>query len=188
MPLRRGSAESYTYAVPSQAYPDGEIVLNFNRLAGPNAAVSEVSIFEANPTTSATGTTLESAESSDETIGQAIRMSEEVVIDGTLDEWPPPLPNASAKLRQPRRFSCSALYAQWNGDNFYIAGVINRDAEPPPTPRKAGGDEALHLFIDTMRTRSPGMYTPSEHHFVFTIHNPHRSPASGTPIADTPSP
>ena len=66
------------------------------------------------------------------------------------------------------------LYAQWDDDNFYIAGITNRNAEPSPIPRKASGDEALHLFIDTMRTRSPGMYTPSEHHFVFTIHNPHR--------------
>ena len=64
--------------------------------------------------------------------------------------------------------------AQWTDDNFYIAAVINRDAEPPPTHRKSSGDEALHLFIDTLRTRSPGMYTPSEHHFVFTIHNPQR--------------
>ena len=57
---------------------------------------------------------------------------------------------------------------------FISQAIINRDTEPPPTQRKSSGDEALHLFIDTMRTRSPGMYTPSEHHFVFTIHNPRR--------------
>ena len=39
--LPRGRAESYAYAIPSEAYADGEIVLSFNRLAGPNAAVSE---------------------------------------------------------------------------------------------------------------------------------------------------
>lgn len=86
--LPKGTAESYTYAIPSEAYADGEIVLNFNRLAGPNAAVSEVSILEANPTTRVGRAFTKSAESNDETIGRAIRMSEQVVIDGTLDEWP----------------------------------------------------------------------------------------------------
>ena len=169
----RGRAESYTYAVPSEAYADGEIALNFNRLAGPNAAVSELSIFEANPTIGPGSIAIQSAESSGETIGQAIRMGEQIVIDGTLDEWPLLYPMLPQNYDSPAD-SPVVLYAQWNGDNFFIGGVINRDAEPPPMPRKASGNEALHLFIDTMRTRSPGMYTPSEHHFVFTIHNPHR--------------
>ena len=171
--LPKGRAESYTYAIPSEAYADGEILFNFNRLAGPNAAVSEVSIFEANPTTGAVSTGTESPESSSITIGQAIRMSEQIVVDGTLDEWPllyPMLPqNYDNSADSP-----VAIYAQWADDNFYIAGIIDRDTEPPPTQRKSSGDEALHLFIDTMRTGSPGMYTPSEHHFVFTIHNPQR--------------
>ena len=171
--LPKSRAESYTYAIPREAYADGEIVLNFNRLAGPNAAVSEVSIFEANPTTGAVSTNTESAESDEETIGQAIRMSEQVVIDGTLDEWPLLYPMLPQNYDSPAD-SPVVLYAQWDDDNFYIAGITNRQAESPPMPRKTSGDEALHLFIDTMRTRSPGMYTPSEHHFVFTIHNPRR--------------
>ena len=61
--LPKGRAESYTYAIPREAYADGEIVLNFNRLAGPNAAVSEVSIFEANPTTGAVSAGTKSTES-----------------------------------------------------------------------------------------------------------------------------
>ena len=169
--LPKGQAEFYTYGLPREAYTDGEIVLNFNRLAGPNAAVSEVSIFEANPIVGAVSTAIESAESSDETIGQAIRMSEQIIIDGTLDEWPLLYPMLPQNYDNPAD-SPVALYAQWANDNFYIAGVINRNTEPPSTPRKSTGDEALHLFIDTLRTRSPGMYTPSEHHFVFTIHNP----------------
>ena len=171
--LPKGRAESYTYAIPSEAYADGEIALNFNRLAGPNAAVSEVSILEAKPTTEADRARTEPTELDDITIGQAIRMSEKVIIDGTLDEWPllyPMLPQNYDSLAD----SPVVLYAQWDDDNFYIAGITNRQAESPPTPRKASGDETLHLFIDTMRTRSPGMYTPSEHHFVFTIHNPRR--------------
>ena len=171
--LPTGRAESYTYAIPGEAYSDGEIVLNFNRLAGPNAAVSEVSIFEADPTTGADSTSTASAESDDETIGRAIRMSEKVVIDGALDEWPQLYPMLPQNYDTPAD-SPVVLYAQWDEANFYFAGIINRHAEPPPTPRKSSGDEALHLFIDTMRTGSPGMYTPSEHHFVFTIHNPNR--------------
>ena len=170
--LPKGRAESYTYAIPSEAYADGEVVLNFNRLAGPNAAISEVSIFEANPTIGVDLTRTESARSNGTTIGQAIRMSENVVIDGTLDEWPLLYPMLPQNYDTPAA-SPVVLYAQWDDDNLYIAGVANRHAEPPPTPRKASGDEVLHLFVDTMRTQSPGMYTPSEHHFVFTIHNPH---------------
>ena len=171
--LPTGRAESYTYAIPTEAYSDGEIVVNFNRLAGPNAVVSEVSIFEANPTTGVDGPSTASAESADETIGQAIRMSEQIVIDGTLDEWPLLYPMLPQNYDNPVD-SPVVLYAQWADDNFYIAAIINRDTEPPPTQRKSSGDEALHLFIDTMRTGSPGMYTPSEHHFVFTIHDSHR--------------
>ena len=171
--LPKGRAESYTYAVPDAAYVDGEIVLNFSRLAGPNAAVSEVSIFEANPTIGAVSAAVESTESNGVTVGQAIRMSEEVVIDGTLDEWPllyPMLPQNYDSLGD----SPTALYVQWDDDSLYIAGVINRHAELNLPSRKGSGNETLHLFIDTMRTRSPGMYTPSDHHFVFTIYNPDR--------------
>ena len=171
--LPKGRAESYTYAIPSEAYADGEIVLNFNRLAGPNAAISEVSIFEANPTIGAVNAAVESTESNGATVGQAIRMSEEVVIDGTLDEWPllyPMLPQNYDSLAD----SPVALYAQWDDDSLYITAVINRHAELNLPSRKGSGNEALHLFIDTMRTRSPGMYTPSDHHFVFTIHNSDR--------------
>ena len=171
--LPKGKAKSYTYAIPSEAYADGEIVLNFNRLAGPNAAVSEVSVFEANPTTGADRPLTEPTESNGATIGQAIRMSEKVVIDGALEEWPLLYPMLPQNYDNPPD-SPVAFYAQWDDTNLYVAGIINRQADLHTTPRKASGNEALHLFIDTMRTRSPGMYTPSEHHFVFTIHNPHR--------------
>lgn len=169
----RGRAESHTYAIPSEAYTDGEIVLNFNRLAGPNAVVSEVSIFEADPTTGADRALTETAESSNERIGKAIRMSEKVAVDGTLDEWPllyPILPQNYDNAAD----SPVVIYTQWDDDNLYIAGIINRYAELRAPPRRSSGNEALHLFVDTTLTRSPGMYTPSEHHFVFTIHNPDR--------------
>ena len=67
--LPKGRAETYTYAIAGEAYTDGEIVLNFNRLGGPNAVVSEVSILEANPTIGADRARTESAESNGVTIG-----------------------------------------------------------------------------------------------------------------------
>ena len=78
---------------------------------------------------------IESTESRDETIGQAIRMSEGVVIDGTLDEWPLLYPMLPQNYDSPAD-SPTVLYSQWTDDNFFIAAVINRDAEPPPTHRK----------------------------------------------------
>ena len=171
--LPKGRAQTHTYAIPKESYADGEVVLNFNRLAGPNAAVSEVSIFEANPTTEVVTGPAESEKSNDERVGRAIRVSEQVVIDGTLDEWPLLYPMLPQHYDDPVD-SPVALYAQWDDENFYIAGIINRQAEPRPTSRKSSGNEELHLFVDTALTRSPGMYTPSEHHFVFTIHNPDR--------------
>ena len=169
--LPKGRAESHTYALPREAYADGAVVLNFNRLAGPNAAVSEISIFEAPPITGAASSPTESAISKEKTVGRAIRMSEQVAIDGVLDEWPLLYAMLPQYYDNPVD-SPVALYAQWDDENFYIAGVINKQAESPPVPRKSSGNEALHLFVDTTLTRSPGMYTPSEHHFVFTIHNP----------------
>ena len=171
-PLPKGRAESYTYAIPSEAYTDGEIVLNFSRLGGPNAVVSEVSILEANPTIGADRARPESAESNGVTIGQAVRVSDEVTIDGRLDEWPLLYPMLPQNYEKPVDAPV-VLYAQWDADNLYIAGILNRHADSSSTPQKSGGNEALHLFIDTQLTRSPGMYTPSEHHFVFTIHDPY---------------
>jgi hypothetical protein len=171
--LPKGRAQTHTYAIPKESYADGEVVLNFNRLAGPNAAVSEVSIFEANPTTEMAGSTTESTRSDNQTVGRAIRVSQKIVIDGVLDEWPLLYPMLPQYYDSPVD-SPVTLYTQWDDENLYVAGIINRHANPHPTPRRSNGNEALHLFVDTTLTRSPGMYTPSEHHFVFTIHNPDR--------------
>ena len=169
--IPKGKAKSYTWVLPHEAYADEQLELNFNRLAGPNAAVSEVFIYEARPK----GAT-ETVSQARKTVGRSIRVSSHrdaanrVVIDGVIDEWPPlyPLhPEGYEAVDTPP----VVLYTQWNDDNFYIAAKINREA-PTPALEQAedrSGDEALHLFIDTSLNRSPGMYTPSDHHFVFTI-------------------
>ena len=174
--IPKGKAESYTWAIPREAYADEQLELNFNRLAGPNAVVSEVFIYEARPK----GAT-ETVSQARKTVGRAIQVSahldaaNRVVIDGVIDEWPPLYP------MRPEGYETVdtppvVLYTQWNDDNFYIAATINRDAAAPELEQgeDQGGDEALHLFIDTSLNRSPGMYTPSDHHFVFTISNLNR--------------
>jgi flagellar hook assembly protein FlgD len=42
-------AERYTFMIPKETYTDGSLVLNFIRVFGPNAVVSEITIEEATP-------------------------------------------------------------------------------------------------------------------------------------------
>ena len=174
-----GKAEINVFQIPSAAYADGVIELNFNRLAGPNAVVSEVSILEARI---AADTDVESP-SRNQDIGWAIRVPSEpssasrVVIDGQLNEWSqlyPLLPDGyDASANTP-----IALHAQWDEDNLYIAAVTHQQRAPIEN-LGAQQDEGerlaseyssvLHLFVDSVLRRSPGMYTASDHHFTFTI-------------------
>ena len=179
MPVPEGKAEIHLFRIPSAAHADGVIELDFNRLAGPNAVISEVSILEARL---ARETDVD-AESRNQDVGWAIRVPSDpssasrVVIDGKLDEWPqlyPLLPNGyEASADAP-----VVLHVQWDEDNLYMAAITNRGAAPieneSPGPiegkRPASDDSAaLHLFVDTALRRSPGMYTANDHHFRFTI-------------------
>ena len=168
-----GKAESYTFAIPGEAYADEQIELNFNRLAGPNATVSEVFIYEARPKGTNEGVRQEY-----KTIGRAIRVSSHpdaanrVVIDGVIDEWPLLYPMRPMEYETVDNLPV-VLYTQWDADNFYIAAKRTSTLDSKPMGNQSE-DEALHLFIDTSLNRSPGMYTPSDHHFVFTIFNPNR--------------
>ena len=168
MALPRGKAKSYTYAIPSEAYADSEIELNFNRLAGLNAAVSEVMLLEARPTSGTDVASTQSADQADETIGRAIRMSEKVVIDGRVDEWPLLYPMLAQNYKRAED-SPVALYAQWDDDNLYVAALISTKS------RKARNNEALHLFVDATLNRSPGMYKVSDHHLIFNISDARKS-------------
>ena len=169
MMIPKGKAESYIYALPSEAYADGKIELSFNRLAGPNAVVSEVFIFEAQPIGELRAI---AANQADKTIGRAIRVdsANRIVIDGKINEWPsfyPMLP----KDHETTDSAPIVLHTQWDDDNFYIVALINRRVSLPKFKENnhQDGHEALHLFLDTALNRSPGMYKSSDHHFVFTI-------------------
>ena len=174
-----GIAELDVFRIPSAAHADGVIELEFNRLAGPNAVVSEVSILEARiaPDTD------DYATLKIQDIGWAIRVPSEpsstsrVVIDGQLDEWSqfyPLLPDGyDTSANTP-----IALHTQWDEDNLYMAAVTHQQEVPTENVGSQQGDgerpawedsQVLHLFVDTALRRSPGMYTASDHHFTFTI-------------------
>ena len=175
--IPRGKAESLTYSIPAKAYADGKIELNFNRLAGPNAVVSEVVILEARETMDVSSTQF--SNQTDEMIGKAIRISEKVVIDGKVGEWPLLYSMLPQHYKTPVD-SPIALYTQWDDDNLYVAAIVNqhiRNVHDSPLPENIEREntEALHLFIDTTLNRSPGMYKDSDHHFVFTLLNTRES-------------
>ncbi len=179
-----GRSATSTFAIPNEAYADSIIELDFNRLAGPNAVVSEVSILATRgPQELDLATGLYDRENA-----RAIRVptaptsASRVVIDGTIDEWPQFFPlfpvNHDTKTETP-----TVVHAQWDDDNLYIAAVINRKVKLDDdeqriafeqTPSSLDKSEALHIFVDTALQRSPGMYTSNDHHFVFTVIDPHR--------------
>ena len=184
MLVPEGKAVTNTFVIPSETYADGTIELNFYRLAGPNAVVSEVSILEARVAREMDF----ASRPSDQQIGRAIRVPSDpisasrVVVDGRINEWPqlyPLLPDGyETKATAP-----VVLHTQWDDDNLYIAAVINQQAgfidnEQIYSLNRARStlkdSEALHLFVDTALHRSPGMYTSNDHHFVFTVSNPQR--------------
>ena len=175
--IPRGKAESLTFAIPAKSYADDSIALSFNRLAGPNAVVSEVVILEARETMDVPSAQFNNQ--SHEMTGKAIRISEKVVIDGEVNEWPLLYPMLPQNYKTPLD-SPIALYTQWDDDNLYVAAIINQHIGDPlysPIFDNSGRDdvEALHLFIDTALNRSPGMYNDSDHHFVFTLHDTRES-------------
>ena len=179
MLVPEGKAEIHVFRIPSAAYADGAIELNFNRLTGPNAVVSEVSILEARLTSEMDS----NVKSTNLDIGWATRVPAEpssasrVVIDGKLNEWPqlyPLLPDSYETAAN----APVALHAQWDEDNLYIAAETDRQATPiqdeqsgPIEDARASSEDSpvLHLFVDTALHRSPGMYTANDHHFTFTI-------------------
>lgn len=174
-----GKAEIDVFRIPSAAYADGVIELDFNRLAGPNAVVSEVSILEARIAQEKDfDATLRNQD-----IGWAIRVPSEpssasrVVIDGQLNEWSllyPLLPDGYETAAN----APMALHVQWDDDHLYIGAVTDQQAvskenepsEPIEGERPTSeNNSVLHLFVDSALHRSPGMYTVSDHHFTFTI-------------------
>jgi hypothetical protein len=148
-------AEKLTFAIPPEAYADRQMELHFNRLAGPNAVVSEVAILQA----SRSEMLAREESAAREVISRATRAASPVVIDGLLAEWPLLFPLVPEQYSDDPLNSPCLMYVQWDNDNLFLALKVNRGEEKT--------QDTLHVFVDTTLTRSPGMYRTGDHHFRF---------------------
>jgi len=186
-----GVAKTYTFQIPTQAYTGdsflGEVTLRFNRLAGANAVVSTVALLESSLLSDQELVKQEASQGIDPLIdqrrGRSVRVDRTVKIDGLADDWHllyPLVPKLTLQFNDsvPIRYQTKAespfhLYTQWNDNNFYVLATFNQ----PEGERSQLSNQhhALHLFIDTLQTASPGMYTPTDHHFLFDLFNLEKS-------------
>ncbi|MBD3182955.1 hypothetical protein GF312_11740 [Candidatus Poribacteria bacterium] len=165
MEIPKNVAQKLTYAVPAEIYADGKMELHFNRLAGPNAVVSEVAIFQA----SKQKALVEAEAQLPETVGRATQVAETVVVDGLLKEWPLIFPIVPSEFKDNPANSPCKMYVQWDADNLYVALTCNRSKFPELSKSSSfmESTDTLHLFVDAALTRSPGMYRTGDHHFRF---------------------
>ena len=169
MEIPANLAEKLTFAIPPDAYADGEMELHFNRLAGPNAVVSEVALLRA----SRAGMLARVQPGESEVIAKVPEVATSIAIDGVLDEWPLIFPLVPQQYSSDSRVaeyeeregnrpldSPCQMYVQWDSDNLFIALRVTRDASRVSS-------DTLHVFVDAGLTRSPGMYKTGDHHFRF---------------------
>lgn len=154
-------SERLTYSIPPQAYADREMEFHFNRLAGPNVVVSEVSLLRASKSGSPVAKHGEAAVA----LTSAPMTKTPVVIDGLLDEWHNIYPLTPLLYNGDPHDSPGRMYVQWDSDNLYIALKVDRDKLRTGTSVQSS--DTLHVFVDTTLTRSPGMYRTGDHHFRF---------------------
>ena len=175
MKIPAGNFSTETIPIPTEAYADGRVELHFNRIAGPNAVVSEVRLYEARPIKISDPETVESQHFSNEQIGRSIKVDQGIVIDGYIEDWHLLYPHTAREIDpDPQKFGQFleskpmqdpvTLYTQWNEENFYIAAAIDH------TGLKSTDRDVIHIFCDSTRQSSTGMYKTSDHHFVLTIY------------------
>lgn len=118
------------FTVPPQAVEDGELVVSVNRLAGPNAVVSEISLYE-----SALGA--DEADAGDRRTAKIVQAHAPLTIDGRLDDW--------SRLHPLRvQDGEPSVWAEWDDSALYIALSI-----PLPLLSEAPSlQDAFDLFID----------------------------------------
>ena len=181
------AAKTYTFQIPTQAYASGptagKVALRFNRLAGANAVVSTVALLESSPLRDDNLANKKDGQKThlltNQKQGRSVRTDNTIKIDGLVNDWhllyslvpmfagqrDKPLPTEY----QSRKESPVHLYTQWNDNNLYI--LLNFNQPEDEKNRLINQHHRLHLFIDTQRTASPGMYTPTDHHFTFDLSN-----------------
>jgi hypothetical protein len=167
MEVPKGKAGTFTYQIPKEAYSDGEVRIEIQRLQGPNAVVSELSLFEARP-----GGARRAIAG---TLGRATKLYREkpLAIDGNPEEWPRIYPLIPQGFSSPTTSPIS-LYLQWDEENLYLLAVVDRsylldEHGGVINPKRVSRlPDTLDFFVDTALNRSPGMYTGSDHHFRFS--------------------
>lgn len=147
-----GEPKAMAFHLPAAAYADGEVAVQMNRLAGPNAVVSEVTLFEARP--SGVGDSPSQSRAS----GRAIRASGPIAIDGELDDWAD-----VAALTATGGISDATAWLQWDDDALYLAMSVPRRS----LPSGAALMDTLDVFIDSANTRSPTTYRRGDVHLRF---------------------
>ncbi|RKY00086.1 hypothetical protein DRP77_12115, partial [Candidatus Poribacteria bacterium] len=175
MLVPRGKARSFTFQLPRESYSDGEVEIRIQRLAGPNAVVSELSLFQARPG-GARAPRIAS-------IGRATKVDprKPVEVDGDPSEWPKIYPLIPHGYRSPQT-SPVKLHLQWDEENLYLLAVVDRsflvdrNGAVINPKRVSRFRDFLDVFVDTALNRSPGMYTRSDHHFRFYGLSPKSGP------------
>lgn len=146
VPVPSGNPQPFTAFIPPEAVADGVLRVSLHRLAGPNAVVSEVTLFEARRT-------LEEVAVTPVVYGYATQVRSAVKLDGHLDEWDLlyPFP-ATGDLPDVKAF------LQWDSENLYVA---------VSAPRRSSGRsllDTLDLFVDSRNTKSPTVYRKGDLH------------------------
>lgn len=164
MEIPAGIAKKFIFAIPPETYADREIKLRFNRVAGPNAIVSDVLILQASKEDMMAREQLYSG-----VFAKGPMATAKVVIDGVLNEWPDIFPMVPQQYSGDPLSSPCYMYTQWDSENLYLAFKVNRDRLPIAAANsKTQSPDILHVFVDTGLTQSQGMYETGDHHFRFS--------------------
>ena len=143
-----GPSDPYTFAIPRDAVTDGALEVEVNRLAGPNAVLSAVWLYEARPA-------IEGDARGDEIAPVKItQASGPKDIDGSLAEWDLVYPLTSMRDDGPR------AYAEWDAGSLYIAVVASASI----FPNGSAVADTVDLFIDSTNARSPALYRSGDVH------------------------
>jgi hypothetical protein len=153
VPVPSASTPASVFFVPPAAVADGALDVSVNRLAGPNAVVSALALFEA-PKGDEPAAPPEPAEPA----AKATRTAGPIRVDGVLDEWDRLYP-----LRSADDADAPEVLLSWDDENLYAAASTRRGR----LGGRPGVADALDLFFDSRHTRSPSMYRRGDVHLRF---------------------
>jgi hypothetical protein len=169
MPIPANVAKKYIYSIPPEAYADGKMDLHFNRIAGPNAVVSEVMIYRARKG-SAIPITYQGGKTGADVFSRATIATTPITIDGAINDWPVIYPIVPQRFVSVPYSSPCQLYAQWDADNLFIALKADRDKlqQMSGSPDAMRSSDTLHIFLDTTFEASKNIFKTNNYHIAFS--------------------